>query len=409
MKTTIFVGLALALATVSQAQTASDNAGNSPYAVGLEYIQVGTPLGDQTAATNGMNGGFGFDRWQRGGYGTPPNNGTTLVTNLSPSFNMGSQQWGLRSGPGGVEGADARRRMVNDLPVGGSVSFSMMTGGNGAGQVNTSGECGVEIRSAALSNPGRDILAIYARPGQNWKLYAQEGDITTSLAATPGQRLDVKLTQIGSDVIRIDLTPFGGSTETHNVTNLSPGTLIRTTQFYCFNSDGDFYVNNLSANHDPSNVIVAPLTFSVALGKLGSGTAASLGAEDGNALTVCRFLVPNQAVPPVNVQFDGKSPITTCSALKLNVVTKMDTAGMFQISIELFNWTTNDWDVANALVANLNTNYSSHTLTATGTLSNYLKSSDGSLRARYRVKPVGVISSNQWCNVTDKATWSVTP
>lgn len=400
-------GLAMTLAAVASAQTAYDEANYPPYTVGSEYIQVGTPPGDQTAATNGMNGGFGFERWQRGGYGDPPNNGTTLTTNLPGTFNMGTQQWGMRSGPGGVEGADARRRMVNDLPVGGTMRFSMMAGGAGAGTENTQGIFGVEIRSSSLST-NRDIFQIFGQPGDNWFLYGLQGDVPTGLPVVPGQRLDVAITPFGANSFKVSLTPFGSSTSSFSVDSISFGQLIRTAQFYVFNTDGDFYLNYLSVNHDPVHDIVAPKSFTVGLGKISSGTVASLGATDGNALTVCKFIVPNQLVAPITVQIDGKSTLGVCSALSLEFVSRMSVSGLFGLTLDLFNWTTNDWDATNTLSTSLSPNYAQATLNATGTLSNYLKA-DGSLRARYRVRQTGPAASTAWCHDTDRATWVVTP
>ena len=409
MKRTIFFGLALMLAAVSQAQVALDEASNTPYAVGLEYIQVGTPPGDQTLATNGMNGGFGFDKWQRGGYGTPPNNGTTLITNVSTSFNMGTQQWGMRSGPGGAEGADARRRLTSDLPIGATLSFSMMVGGNGAGTVNTMGFYGVELRSSLLSNPGRDLISINGDPFGNWSVFGSDGRVETGIPMVPGQRVDVKVKAIGGDVFQVDMTPFGGTTLTYTRLSLSPGQLIRAAQFYVFGTDGDFYMNFFKASSAPPTEVVAPTSFSISLGKLSGGTVASLGAEDGNALTICKFIVPNQTVAPVTVQFDGKSSFLSCSALKLDFVSRMNSAGLFGLTLDMFNWTTNDWDLVNTVTTSVNTTYSLATLNATGNLANLLKSTDGSLRARFRVKQTGPAANLQWCHEIDKATWTVTP
>lgn len=248
MKKLTTLALGAALAVVSQAQVASDTAANGVYVVGQEYIQVGTPPGDQTGATNGLNGGFGFEKWQRGGYGTPPDNGTTLITNVSSSFNMGAKQFGMRSGPGGTEGADARRRALADLAFGQTMSFSMMPGGNGAGALNTNGDFGVEIRASSLSNPGRDVIAINGSNDlvdKKYSLLDFDGYQFTDVLVTPGQRVDVTVTQTVGDKIVVTMTPFGGKTSAYQLTSVSAGVKIRTAQFYCFNTTGDFYFNNL--------------------------------------------------------------------------------------------------------------------------------------------------------------------
>ena len=251
MKRFLFAAMALTAVGMAQAQQAADDAGDAVYTVGQEYIQVGTTPGDQTGAVNGLNGGFGFNRWQRGGYGSSTNAGSTRITNVAASFGMGTQQFGLRSAPDGSEGADARRRMNNDLPVGGTFFFSMMAGGNGAGQANTQGFFGVEIRGASLSNPGRDMFSIDGETGQNWSV----DGLTTSLAVTGGQRLDVLITSLGGDSFRVDLNALGGGSDSKIASSASAGVLLRTAQFYVFNTNGDFYVNNLRAVPEPATMI----------------------------------------------------------------------------------------------------------------------------------------------------------
>lgn len=255
MKHVLLITAMLGAVASSHAQYAADHASNAPYTAGQEYIQVGTPAGNQSAATNGMNGGYGFNPWQRGGYGSVPNNGTTLITSLNPSFNMGSQQFGLRSGPGGVEGADARRRLLNDLPVNSTLSFSLMAGGNGAGTLNTQGEFGAEIRTSSLSNPGRDILGIYGSNGSTWKFWDGVGNHDSGLACAPGQRMDVSILTTGAGLFDVTFTPYGGSSTTLSAVSDTAGGMIRTVQFYVFATNGDYYVNNLQAVPEPATLI----------------------------------------------------------------------------------------------------------------------------------------------------------
>lgn len=251
MHRSLIVIFCLGIVASANAQFAADNASNAVYTAGLEYIQTDTPLGNQTGAIHGLNGGYGFNAWQRGGYGSTTNHGSTLITNLDVAFNMGSQQFGLRSAPDGFEGADARRRMLRDLEFGEAVSFSMMAGGGGAGAQNTHGDFGIELRGAPLSNPGRDMFGINGSNGQNWSI---NGNFT-SVAVTPGQRLDVLIQDIGASQFGVTLTPFGGSSSHYVATSSSAGAKLRTLQFYCFETNGDFYVNNLEAVPEPATLV----------------------------------------------------------------------------------------------------------------------------------------------------------
>ncbi|MBS1705425.1 MAG: PEP-CTERM sorting domain-containing protein [Armatimonadetes bacterium] len=251
------MALAVSISSVVFAQ-AYDTASDPVYVAGQEYIQVGTTLGDQTAATNGLNGGYGWNRWQRGGYGDNNNFGSTKITNLSSSFNMGAQQFGLRSGVGGLDysGADARRRLLNPLNVGNTMSFSLMAGGGGAGDINTVGEFGAEIRSSQLSNPGRDMCSIIGEMGRNWRVYRDGGTMESTIPVTAGQRVDVTLSVLAGDMFDITFTAFGGASSTVSGKFLSTGQHVQTVQFYCYGTDGDYYVNNLAAVPEPSSLLV---------------------------------------------------------------------------------------------------------------------------------------------------------
>lgn len=237
------------LAVGANAQIALDSAEDSVYVVGQEYIQIGTPAGNQTAAVNGLNGGFGFEKWQRGAYGDNGNFGSTLVTNINSSFHMGTKQWGLRSGVGGLDfsGCDARRRLLADVLVGSTVSFSIMPGGNGAGVESTSGDFGVEFRGSSLSNPGRDLFAMNASFGQNYSLQDDSGSQFTGIPVTGGLRVDVSIVVLSTTQYSVTLQPYGGSPETHTLTSYasSLGAPLRTVQFYAFTTNGDSYANFL--------------------------------------------------------------------------------------------------------------------------------------------------------------------
>jgi hypothetical protein len=253
------LSLTTAMAASSFAFVAFDSASNAVYTAGQEYIQVGTPAGNQTAATNGLNGGFGWNAWQRGGYGAAPNNGTTLITSLDASFGMGSQQFGVRSGPNGQNGADARRRLLNPLSVGQGMSWSMMAGGGGAGAQNTTGEFGAEIRSSLLGNPGRDMANIIGETGDFWRVFqgpsGSTGSIRSTLAVTAGKRVDVNLVITSSDTFAITFSEFGGASSTVTGQFLSSGQQVQTVQFYNAGGNGDFYVNNIGAVPEPASMI----------------------------------------------------------------------------------------------------------------------------------------------------------
>lgn len=272
MKKLALFALLAGVPIVASAGEAYDDANDSVYVVGQEYIQVGTPPGDQTAATNGLNGGTGWGRWQRGGYGTPPDNGYTYITNIPASFGMGAKQFGLHAGPLGVEGADARRRLNDDMTVNQKMTFSIMPGGAGAGAENIQGYFGAELRSSLLGNPGRDLMSISGTPGSTWSVYDSTGDHFTSIPCSPGVRIDVEITQLGLFTYSCKLTPAAGSPETVTGTFIYTGNNIRTVQFYAFITDGDFYANFLRVS-DPARPVTGTVNLSDFDGPVAGRTA----------------------------------------------------------------------------------------------------------------------------------------
>ncbi|MBS1713378.1 MAG: hypothetical protein JST30_03490 [Armatimonadetes bacterium] len=159
----------------------------------------------------------------------------------------------------------------------------------------------------------------------------------------------------------------------------------------------------------PSLYIVAPTTATVNLGKVSSGSVANLAVEDGQALKVCKFVVPNQNASPVTVTLDATAPLTSCSALKLRARTKMTNSGVYTQTLELWNWNTSNWDTTDVRTDAMTTNYTTRDLVATGSLSRLLRPSDGALRSRYRVKQTGPSSTLLWCHENDLTVWHLTP
>jgi hypothetical protein len=159
---------------------------------------------------------------------------------------------------------------------------------------------------------------------------------------------------------------------------------------------------------DPVLVPVAPSSFTVNLGKKDAGNAASLASVDGDALRVCKFLVPNLVVPPVNVQLDGTFSSGNCLGVTLRVVSRMQQAGAFSQTLELWNWNTGDWDAKDVRTDPVNLSFATRELVVSGDTRRILKS-DGSLRARYRIKQTGPAATIIWCQETDQAVWMMAP
>lgn len=152
---------------------------------------------------------------------------------------------------------------------------------------------------------------------------------------------------------------------------------------------------------------IKPSTFDVRLGRVATGTAASLGNLDGDALTVCKFLVPNQQVAPINVEVNG-SVSTVPNYLSFYSSSRMTVTGVFQQTLDLYDFNAGAFSTVDTRTDGMSTAFDVRKLDATGNVARYL-GPNGELKARYRVKQTGPSSSNAWCADHDFAVWTVTP
>jgi len=157
----------------------------------------------------------------------------------------------------------------------------------------------------------------------------------------------------------------------------------------------------------PISTAVPPTSYAVQLGKQSGGNLQSLASVDGNALVVCKFIVPNQQVAPVTVQLDGTLPFAPMN-LWLTTTAKTDTAGQFSLTTDLYDWTANQYDPLDAATSALTIAYSAQDCIAKGDISRYVGTSNA-VRARLRVRQTGPSASFSWCADFDQAVWNAVP
>ena len=153
--------------------------------------------------------------------------------------------------------------------------------------------------------------------------------------------------------------------------------------------------------------IVSPSSFLINLGRLDAGNNESLAGFDTNALRVCKFVVPNNQVAPITVEVNGQ---LSSAPLFLSLLSssRMTTAGVFQQTIELFDFSTNSYGTGDSRTDAVTTAYSDRTLHATGAVSRYL-GQGSTVKARYRIRQTGPASNPAWCSEHDFLGWIVTP
>lgn len=177
----------------------------------------------------------------------------------------------------------------------------------------------------------------------------------------------------------------------------------------CFSRDGrtiffvgsDGLVRLIDAPVQPEEVL--PDTARTVLGRLDSGSVASLFDVEGNAYRVCKFFVPNQLVAPVIVEVTGVSPLVP-STLNFRVDSRMTAGGSFSIALKLFNYRDGAFETFPA--TGITTTSDIFMAVPTGDDSRFVGSAK-ELKARYEVRTNGFVATQAWCNETELARWWV--
>lgn len=157
----------------------------------------------------------------------------------------------------------------------------------------------------------------------------------------------------------------------------------------------------------PVDATVAPGTATVLLGKKAAGDASSLAALDGDALKVCRFLVPNQDAAPVTVQLDGTLPSFPMN-LWLSVTARSANAGAYTLRLDFWDRDALAYDPRDLSTGTLGTGFALQECVAKGDLARYV-GPFGEVRSRVRVSTVGPAASAGWCAEFDQAVWHAVP
>ena len=159
------------------------------------------------------------------------------------------------------------------------------------------------------------------------------------------------------------------------------------------------------AGQVPAHVI-APASFAVQLGRLSGGDLTSLAMPDGAALQVCKFIVPNQQVPPVIVEVVSP-PVSVPAYLSFATVSRMSVTGIFQQILGMYDFSGTGYTSGDTRTDPSTTNYDYRVLNGTS-VSRYVDGS-GALKARYQFRQNGPAASLSWCTDQDFAVWYVTP
>lgn len=153
---------------------------------------------------------------------------------------------------------------------------------------------------------------------------------------------------------------------------------------------------------------IEPDKVTVRLGKRETGDLASLAKQDQNVYRVCKFIVPNQSVPPVNVEVEAVSPDAVLQRAGFRTVARMGTSGAFQQRLEMWDWAANRWDPTDTVAAPINSNVGTLVVQSTGNANRYLDPGKR-MRARWTVRQTGPSGTSLWCVETDQAVFLTEP
>lgn len=150
---------------------------------------------------------------------------------------------------------------------------------------------------------------------------------------------------------------------------------------------------------------IMPTSFNVFRGKQTGGNLASLFAKDGDRLIVRNGPIALPSEAPITVTFKAAAPVQNASILNFLVINRVS-IGNLQMTLDLFDWTTNAYDQTITRAAS--TSYQTIKIRGTS-VDRYIQAGTQSIQARVRVRPAGVLFTNNWNTQIDKAVWQYAP
>ncbi|MBS1722022.1 MAG: hypothetical protein JSS66_03325 [Armatimonadetes bacterium] len=169
---------------------------------------------------------------------------------------------------------------------------------------------------------------------------------------------------------------------------------------------GDFIGITMKLTETKLFTRTAPSNTTVRLGKIASGNNASLAATDGDVLRVCKFIVPNQSVAPINVEVTGTSAVANPSELVFRTRIRAAHNGQLQLKLDMYDYSIANFGATDTSTTLLNTAFAEQEAVGTGSLARYIGPGN-EVKARFRVTATGPVSVQLWCIEADKAVWLI--
>lgn len=280
-------------------------------------------------------------------------------------------------------------KMFGQFTGGTSVSGAYQDFAIAPGQSASASVYGMTASFDALQGDNFALLKLIYRDAANNDLVAIEsGRITANTAPDVYQQLTAALgpAPAGTDhgsifllIVQPDTTPFAG---------------------------GSAFFDDVSLSVSGGSQTVSPNLLTVNLGKISSGDVNSFAADDGNALVVCKFFVPNQQSPIVQFLLDGTTTVTTPGSIKFVLKSKMITAGGFLQETEMNNFTTSAFELVRSDTLGLA--YQQIEAVPANLAPQYV-GAGGALRTRIKIRQTGPSTSLLPCASFELGQWVVAP
>ncbi|MBL8065227.1 MAG: hypothetical protein JNM34_05140 [Chthonomonadaceae bacterium] len=149
-----------------------------------------------------------------------------------------------------------------------------------------------------------------------------------------------------------------------------------------------------------------PNSFTTRLGQHTGGNVQSLVEEDDNKVETCRFIVPNQSAPPVQLEFESFSPFLQLDSYVFGMKHQALNAGSYQCEFLAFD------NVANRFLLEATRTFGTTLVhqgfAGSGNLDRYV-APNGSIRVRVHIKPIGPTPVQTWCHGVDQVYWTLLP
>ncbi|MHB8636975.1 MAG: sialidase family protein [Fimbriimonadaceae bacterium] len=168
-----------------------------------------------------------------------------------------------------------------------------------------------------------------------------------------------------------------------------------------FNNEEDVYFARI-----PAVNVLPPDAYKLGRGIYESGGLTNLQYDDGSVLAVGKGPTLTNFEAPVQVQLAAHSSVLSPTSFALKLVASTNTPGLQQ-NVSLYDYRTSAYVPADSRSAT--TTNQTVTVTATGTLSDYVNQSTGEVRALVTYKQVGPTLIYFWQAKEDQVQWTIAP